>query len=123
MADLFPGSIVRVGENSRPTRKFQIKDEYGAAVSITGYAFRFRVYIRTRNASDQNVDTEKFDLAGSIVTAAQGKFSFAFTHEHTSLAPGTYRGEIVAWSTGTITDPPTERWAISYVVERALESP
>ncbi len=123
MANLLPSNVVRVGENSRPTKKFQLKDEYGANQSITSWAFRLKVYIRTKNASDNFVDKKLVDVAGTIITASEGKFQFALTHEHTSLAPATYRGEILAWSTGTVTDPPTERYAISYVVERALENP
>jgi hypothetical protein len=123
MAVLLPSADVVVGEGSNPTREFQLKDAYGGAVNITGYAFRLRVYIRTVNASDANVDTELVDASGTIVTAAQGKFKFVLTHAHTSLPAGDYDCEIVAWSSGTVTDPSTERFRGTFTVEGKLEAP
>lgn len=89
-------------------------------VDITGYAF----YLIVKPDADLADSRAFFDLAGSIVTAAEGTFRFTLTSAHTCLAPGTWPGEIRWFSggapaTGT---PPTDAWSVDYVVEQAIDN-
>lgn len=125
MAVLRPsGADVVVSEGTHNTRRyFWIENEYGARVSITSYAFRYRVYIKTKNSSDAWVLTERADVTGTISTAAQGEFYFDFTTAHTGMAEGSYTAELVIWSSGTVTDPPSDRYRGIFTVEGRLEAP
>lgn len=118
------GADVVVGEGSHNARRrWWLENEYGDRVDITGYAFRYRVYRRTKDASENNVDTELFEASGVIETAADGEFYVDFTTSHTNLPAGDYTAELVVWSSGTVTDPPTERYRGTFTVEGKLEAP
>ena len=100
-------------------RTFRNESAPTAIQNIAGYAFRL-VVKRDRDDADA---IALVNLAGAIVTAASGTFSFTLTPAHTALASGTYPGEIRWWSSGTVTDPPTDAWTADYVVARRLIAP
>ena len=102
---------------------FRNEADPNAVVNITGYAFQLRVRQTHIDDTGELVHTVKFDLAGTIVSATAGTFRFTLTPAHTALQPGTYAAEIVWWSTGTVTDVPTDAWSVDYVVVERLTSP
>jgi len=89
-------------------------------VDITAYAFLLRVRRSYLDADGDPQNLVEFTLAGAVVTAADGTFKFTLTTEHTTLVPGQYDAEILFWSSGTVTDPPTGYWNTAYVVEERL---
>jgi len=98
------------------------EDPFGV-VDITGYAFELVVGFNTVNDDGFLVFTEAFKLTGSIVTAADGTYKFTFTPKETALAPGIYIGEINAWSSGTVTEPPTDSLSFQLTVVERLDQP
>lgn len=116
--------VVTVRYNSSPTRKFELLDEYGAAVNITGYTFKMIVKPFLAHEIDGVLPDARawFDKTGAIITAASGTFKFDLTPAETCLPPGTYPGEIRWWS-GSTANPPTDSWSIDYVVEEAADVP
>jgi hypothetical protein len=96
------------------------EDDPNAAVDITGYDFRFIV----KQDMDLPDSEAWFDLAGAIVTAASGIYSFTLTVAHTCQAPGTWPGEIRWWATGYAAGkPPTDRVAIDYEIVDVVDKP
>ncbi len=115
--------LITVRENSRPFLTFEMVDfrnevDPTLAVDITGWAFRLVV----KNDIDDPDAQALVDLAGVIVSAPAGTFSFTLTTAHTSLAPGTYVGEIRWWEDGVTTNPPHDAWRVSYTVQKAVDN-
>lgn len=123
-----PNAIV-VSEYSRPTKTFVwTNSDEGTLqgpdnlVDITGYSFQLRV--RRTPIENTGLGTKLLvDLAGTIVTAAEGTFKFDLTAAHTGLPPGSYPGELLTWTSGATTNPPHYQKAITYTVARALKRP
>lgn len=89
-----------------------------AKVDITGYAFKLVV---KHNLDDPDTEVLFPELTGAIVTAADGTFKFTLTTAHTSMASGSYVGEIRWWATGAATGKrPTDAWSVDYVVQPAV---
>lgn len=112
---------ITVRYNSSPVITRILRDsrnevDSDAAVNISGYTIKLIV--------KQSMDTPDaqawFDLAASIVTAADGSYRFTLTPAHTCLPVGTWYGEIRWWS-GDATYPPTDAIQINYVVEDVVD--
>jgi len=98
---------------TRVLRDFRNEVDPEAVVDITGYGFRFVV---KRDLEDTDAEAW-FDLAGSIVTAAEGIYRFTLTPVHTCQCPGTWPGEIRWWSGGYVAGTsPTDSVLIDYEV-------
>jgi hypothetical protein len=87
-----------------------------AAVNITGYTIKLIV----KQSAELADSRAWFDLAASIVTAADGSYRFTMTPEHTSIPAGSWPGEIRWWS-GSTDNPPTDATQILFVVEESLD--
>lgn len=110
-------STITVRYNSSPVITRILRDERNevdsdAAVNITGYTIKLIV-----KQSAELADTRAwFDLAASIVTAADGSYRFTLTPAHTGIPAGSWPGEIRWWS-GSTDNPPNDAQQISFVVE------
>ena len=108
--------------NTAPVLTYQLTTFRSAAnpyalVDITGYTFKLMVK-PTLAAPDAQAF---FDLAGAIVTAASGIFSFTLTTAHTAFMPGTYPGQIRWWnSTPGAAEPPDDAWSVDYIIQPAV---
>jgi hypothetical protein len=106
-----------VQQGIKTTATFVLTDfrsEYDptAVVDITGYTIRLLV---KRDRGD--VDSLAWiDITATLVSVADGIFSFELASPYTSLPAGTWPGIIRFWS-GSTSLPPDEAWSVDYVVE------
>lgn len=112
-------TFIEVGENSLITLNYRLVDAFGDTVDITGDAF----YLTVKRAITDADALAWVNFAGVIVTAAEGKFKFDLTPAHTALPPGDWPAELRWWSSGTITEPPEWRRAVTYRVTPRLYQP
>lgn len=117
MADL----TILVREKSRPTVDFADntawKDKAGRVVDITGWTLKLAVKRLITDPDSQVL----FDLAASIVTAAQGAYKFTLDLSHTAFPPGTYPAEIRVWTSAPGSNPPNDSKTVDFVIESAVK--
>jgi len=79
-----------VGRGDSRAKGFRLTDESGAAVDITSFSFTLTVNTHRNPDPGVPIGTELFTVAGVIITASDGTFSFAPTAANTDQSPDTY---------------------------------
>ena len=79
-----------VGRGDSRAKGFKLTDESGTAVDITGFSFILTVNTHRNPDPGVPIGTELFSVAGTIIDAAAGTFSFAPTAVNTDQDPGDY---------------------------------
>jgi hypothetical protein len=120
-----PDSIT-VRENSAPARRYTftnadagVEQNPDTAVNITGYVFKLAV----KNNEDDPDAEMVFDLTAALIDAVNGVLEFAFTADHTLLAPGGYPAELRWWTAAPAAGQnPKDGKRIPYTIERAIDA-
>ncbi len=88
------------GRGDSAARGFIIQDAAGAAVNISGFAFRLTV----NTEPDPNPGTELFTVVGVITDASAGKVAFAPTVTDTDQTPDKYFYDVEQTDGGGLID-------------------
>lgn len=79
-----------VGRGDSRAKGFKLTDESGTAVDITGFTFILTVNTHRNPDPAVPIGTELFSVAGVIIDANEGTFSFAPTAVDTDQLPADY---------------------------------